>query len=56
MLFKTIIFDQIRETGISQTSINTIANHFCKAPEPWAFELHKGIGRILQNREKMVTS
>ncbi|KAI8435368.1 hypothetical protein MSG28_003687 [Choristoneura fumiferana] len=45
---------KIQETGISQTTINTISNHFCKAPEPWAFELHKGIGRILQNREKMV--
>ncbi|XP_053625470.1 2-oxoglutarate dehydrogenase, mitochondrial-like [Plodia interpunctella] len=45
---------KIEETGISEATISTISQHFCKPPEPWAFELHKGIGRILQNREKMV--
>ncbi|XP_028038162.1 2-oxoglutarate dehydrogenase, mitochondrial-like [Bombyx mandarina] len=45
---------KVEETGISETSINTISRHFCKAPEPWAFEVHKGVNRILANREKMV--
>lgn len=49
-------FYQIVDTGISQTTINTISKHFCTPPEPWAFELHKGINRILQNREKMVST
>ncbi|XP_063531460.1 2-oxoglutarate dehydrogenase complex component E1-like [Cydia strobilella] len=52
--FEAVDPKTILPTGISQTSINTIANHFCKAPEPWAFELHKGLARILQNREKQV--
>ncbi|XP_013141305.1 PREDICTED: 2-oxoglutarate dehydrogenase, mitochondrial-like [Papilio polytes] len=45
---------KVAPTGVCETSIMTIANHFCKPPEPWAFETHKGIGRILANREKMV--
>ncbi|KAJ2952486.1 hypothetical protein O0L34_g6803 [Tuta absoluta] len=45
---------KIQETGISEQTISTIANHFCKPPELWAFECHKGINRILANREKMV--
>ncbi|XP_013182328.1 PREDICTED: 2-oxoglutarate dehydrogenase, mitochondrial-like [Papilio xuthus] len=45
---------KIEETGVCEASIMTIANHFCKPPEPWAFETHKGINKILQNREKMV--
>ncbi|XP_045447014.1 2-oxoglutarate dehydrogenase, mitochondrial-like [Melitaea cinxia] len=47
---------KIRDTGICETTIATIANHFCKPPEPWAFEIHKGIHRILEKREKMVKS
>ncbi|XP_072944236.1 2-oxoglutarate dehydrogenase complex component E1-like [Epargyreus clarus] len=46
--------NKIEETGISETTISTISKHFCKPPEPWAFEVHKGINRILANREKMV--
>lgn len=45
---------KVEETGISETSLMTIANHFCKPPEPWAFETHKGILKILANRAKMV--
>ncbi|XP_045515713.1 2-oxoglutarate dehydrogenase, mitochondrial-like [Pieris brassicae] len=45
---------KIEETGISEATISTISKHFCKPPEPWAFEVHKGINRILLNREKMV--
>ncbi|XP_047021875.1 2-oxoglutarate dehydrogenase, mitochondrial-like [Helicoverpa zea] len=52
--FEAVDPNKILETGISQASINTIANHFTQPPEPWAFEIHKGVTRILQNREKMV--
>ncbi|CAG5011401.1 unnamed protein product [Parnassius apollo] len=45
---------RIADTGICEESIMTIANHFCKPPEPWAFEVHKGINKILSNREKLV--
>ncbi|RVE54954.1 hypothetical protein evm_000321 [Chilo suppressalis] len=45
---------KIKETGISNATISTISKHFCKAPEPWAFEVHKGILKILGQREKMV--
>ncbi|CAH2074716.1 unnamed protein product, partial [Iphiclides podalirius] len=45
---------KVEETGISEVSLMTIANHFCKPPEKWAFEIHKGIHRILDNRSKMV--
>ncbi|KAL4706329.1 hypothetical protein ACJJTC_004938 [Scirpophaga incertulas] len=44
----------IEETGINSTTIATISQHFCKVPELWAFEVHKGITKILANREKMV--
>ncbi|GBP43801.1 2-oxoglutarate dehydrogenase, mitochondrial [Eumeta japonica] len=44
----------IKETGISETTLMTIAKHFAKAPDPYAFEVHKGITRILAAREKMV--
>ncbi|CAB3234742.1 unnamed protein product [Arctia plantaginis] len=44
----------IKETGICQTTINTIANHFASPPEKWAFELHKGLERMLAARQKMV--
>ncbi|XP_046963565.1 2-oxoglutarate dehydrogenase, mitochondrial-like [Vanessa cardui] len=47
---------KIRDTGISETTITTIAQHFCRPPEPWAFEIHKGIHRMLEKREKMVKS
>ncbi|CAK1582316.1 unnamed protein product [Parnassius mnemosyne] len=45
---------RIGDTGICEESIMTIAKHFCTPPEPWAFEVHKGINKILANREKMV--
>ncbi|OWR47555.1 2-oxoglutarate dehydrogenase [Danaus plexippus plexippus] len=45
---------KVKETGICETSLSTIAHHFCKAPEPWAFEVHKGIHKILEKRAKMV--
>ncbi|XP_064071460.1 2-oxoglutarate dehydrogenase complex component E1-like [Vanessa tameamea] len=47
---------KIRDTGISETTITTISQHFCRPPEPWAFEIHKGIHRMLEKREKMVKS
>ncbi|KAL0893530.1 hypothetical protein ABMA27_013726 [Loxostege sticticalis] len=45
---------KIYDTGISNTTISSISAHFCKPPEVWAFEIHKGINRILAAREKMV--
>ncbi|XP_063821458.1 2-oxoglutarate dehydrogenase complex component E1-like [Ostrinia nubilalis] len=45
---------KIEDTGISDATISTISGHFCKPPEPWAFEVHKGVNRILANREKMI--
>ncbi|CAH0729240.1 unnamed protein product, partial [Brenthis ino] len=47
---------KVRETGISETSLATISQHFCKPPEPWAFEIHKGIHKMLEKRGKMVKS
>ncbi|CAH0747890.1 unnamed protein product [Diatraea saccharalis] len=52
--FEAVDPKKIQDTGISNATINTISNHFCKAPEPWAFEVHKGINRILAARAKMV--
>uniref|UniRef100_A0A2A4JMC2 Dehydrogenase E1 component domain-containing protein n=1 Tax=Heliothis virescens TaxID=7102 RepID=A0A2A4JMC2_HELVI len=52
--FESVDPNKIKETGIPLKSINTIANHFTTPPEPWAFEIHKGVARILKNREKMV--
>ncbi|VVC99435.1 unnamed protein product [Leptidea sinapis] len=52
--FESRDLNKIQETGICESSISTISKHFCKPPEIWAFEVHKGIHRILQNREKMV--
>ncbi|KAJ8722985.1 hypothetical protein PYW07_004165 [Mythimna separata] len=52
--FEAIDPNKIQPTGISQTSINTIAKHFVTPPEPWAFELHKGVTRMLKLREKMI--
>lgn len=49
-----MIISQVKDTGISEATIDTISKHFCKPPEPWAFEIHKGIHRILERREKMV--
>ncbi|XP_052756857.1 2-oxoglutarate dehydrogenase complex component E1-like isoform X1 [Galleria mellonella] len=45
--------NKVQETGISDATISTISQHFCKLPES-SFEIHKGIVRILANREKMV--
>lgn len=47
---------QVKETGICEESLETITKHFCKPPEKWAFELHKGIYRILDARTKLVRS
>ncbi|CAH0604432.1 unnamed protein product [Chrysodeixis includens] len=52
--FEAVDPKKIKETGISQTTLNTIAKHYSKPPEPWAFELHPGVARILAAREKMV--
>ncbi|XP_075970043.1 2-oxoglutarate dehydrogenase, mitochondrial-like [Anticarsia gemmatalis] len=46
--------NKIQDTGICKATIATIANHFSKPPEKWAFEMHKGLNRILAAREKMV--
>ncbi|XP_049867197.1 2-oxoglutarate dehydrogenase complex component E1-like [Pectinophora gossypiella] len=45
---------KILGTGITKTTLMHIATHYCTPPEPWAFELHDGLKKILANREKMV--
>ncbi|XP_030023535.2 2-oxoglutarate dehydrogenase, mitochondrial [Manduca sexta] len=52
--FEAVDPSKIKETGISQTTINTITAHFVKPPEEWAFELHKGLHRVLGAREKLI--
>ncbi|CAH1646327.1 unnamed protein product [Spodoptera littoralis] len=52
--FESVDPNVIKETGISQQTVTTITNHFVKPPEPWAFEIHPGVTKILKNREKLI--
>ncbi|XP_034829933.1 2-oxoglutarate dehydrogenase complex component E1-like [Maniola hyperantus] len=52
--FESVDPNKVKDTGISESAITTISKHFCKPPEPWAFEIHKGIHKMLEKRAKMV--
>ncbi|KAH9634827.1 hypothetical protein HF086_012241 [Spodoptera exigua] len=51
--FENVNPNVIKETGISQQTVATITSHFVKPPDPWAFELHPGVTKILENRAKL---
>ncbi|XP_037973779.1 2-oxoglutarate dehydrogenase complex component E1 isoform X2 [Plutella xylostella] len=45
---------KIQPTGVSEQTIARISKHFCQIPDASEFLVHKGIVRMLANREKMV--